>query len=268
MEWVHAEPVTRYSSMEHTRPADSDADTGSTRLSDAHGPVPGANAWGLSGGSSASHTWEMAGHSWAGDEPSSPGMSSFDTNDQSSSAVGNSGVSDMHCTSAFVPGALSDRNGGSTAPPAGPSFSSGRMMAQRDYSDMDGVSTELDLGFAGNGEETTGATATSFMSTTSAQPTSRAGDDGEDAGVVPSRAAKPPPKKKPSRPRTPKKKTKSPAPPVRRVRKVKRPHPPEASLGPNGRERAMAMLRALVDSPLSEEFHKPVVQLHPEVRPG
>lgn len=80
-------------------------------------------------------------------------------------------------------------------------------------------------------------------------------------------ASKPQPKKKLGRPRVPKKKGKpavSPAP--RRVpRKIKRPRPPEVGLGAGGRERVMGLLRSLVDSPLSDEFHKPVVQLHPEV---
>lgn len=78
--------------------------------------------------------------------------------------------------------------------------------------------------------------------------------------------ARPTPKKKPARPRAPKKKVKPQAAPIRRTRKVKKPRPPDVPLGPGGRERAMALLRALVNSPLSEEFRKPVIQLHPEVR--
>lgn len=83
------------------------------------------------------------------------------------------------------------------------------------------------------------------------------------------------PKKKSGRPRAPKKKAKAGAaaaggggaPRRRRVpRKVKRPRAAEVGLGADGRERAMGLLMALVDSPLSEEFHKPVIQLHPEVR--
>lgn len=83
----------------------------------------------------------------------------------------------------------------------------------------------------------------------------------------PTVATKPHPKKKLGRPRAPKKKGKPVAsPPPRRVsRKIKRPRPPEVALGAGGRERAMGLLRSLVDSPLSDEFHKPVVQLHPEV---
>lgn len=78
--------------------------------------------------------------------------------------------------------------------------------------------------------------------------------------------ARPTPKKKPAKPRAPKKKVKPQAAPIRRTRKVKKPRPPDVPLGAGGRERAMALLRALVNSPLSEEFRKPVIQLHPEVR--
>ena len=77
--------------------------------------------------------------------------------------------------------------------------------------------------------------------------------------------ARPTPKKKPRGPRGPKKKPKPPMAPVRRAMKVKKPRPPEVPLGENGRERAMSLLRLLVGSPLSEEFRRPVVQLHPEV---
>lgn len=52
----------------------------------------------------------------------------------------------------------------------------------------------------------------------------------------------------------------------RRVVKVKRARPAEMPLGEGGRERAMDILRLLAASPLSEEFRKPVVQMHPEVR--
>lgn len=52
----------------------------------------------------------------------------------------------------------------------------------------------------------------------------------------------------------------------RRVIKVKKARPAEVPLGEGGRERAMDILRLLAGSPLSEEFRKPVVQLHPEVR--
>lgn len=79
------------------------------------------------------------------------------------------------------------------------------------------------------------------------------------------------PRKKSGRPRPPKKKAKQGGaadarPRVRR--KIKRPRPPEVGLGAGGRDRAMAMLCALVDSPLSDEFHKPVLHLHPEVCAG
>ncbi|CAM9504661.1 unnamed protein product, partial [Ectocarpus fasciculatus] len=51
----------------------------------------------------------------------------------------------------------------------------------------------------------------------------------------------------------------------RRVVKVKKARPPEVGLGERGRERSMDILRLLAGSPLSEEFRKPVVQLHPEL---
>lgn len=76
------------------------------------------------------------------------------------------------------------------------------------------------------------------------------------------------PKKKSGRPRAPKKKGKQGGAVDARprvLRKIKRPRPPEVALGASGRDRAMAMLCSLVDSPLSDEFHKPVLHLHPEV---
>ncbi|CAM9618754.1 unnamed protein product, partial [Ectocarpus sp. 4 AP-2014] len=51
----------------------------------------------------------------------------------------------------------------------------------------------------------------------------------------------------------------------RRVVKVKKARPPEVGLGERGRERSMDILRLLAGSPLSEEFRKPVVLLHPEL---
>lgn len=268
MDWMQLDSVSRYSSMEHSRPADTNGDTSGMRLSDAHGgPVPGVNAWTLSGSSSGGHGWEVPSHDWAGDESSSPGAPSLENNTQASSPVGGASIADMHRTGAFVSGAIPERNG-TMAPPAGPSFSPGRMTIPRDYSGMVGVNSDLELGFAGGGEETAAEGAKVFISTASTQHAPRSGEDAEDVGVVPSRASKPQSKKKPSRPRTPKKKAKSAAAPVRQLRKVKRKYPPEMSLGPNGRARALAVIQRLVDSPLSDEFHKPVVQLHPEVRPG
>ena len=85
------------------------------------------------------------------------------------------------------------------------------------------------------------------------------------AAAAAAAAGRPTPKKKPRGPRAPKKKAKPPAAPMRRAVKVKKPRPPEVPLGENGRERAMDLLRLLVGSPLSEEFHRPVVQMHPEV---
>lgn len=93
-----------------------------------------------------------------------------------------------------------------------------------------------------------------------------AGPPNPSAATNTTGVARPTPKKKPARPRAPKKKAKPPAAPIRRTRKVKKPRPPDVLLGAGGRERAMALLRALVNSPLSEEFRKPVIQLHPEVR--
>lgn len=267
MDWVHTEPVPRYPSTDHMRHTDISADTGSMRLPESHGTASGVNAWTLSGGSSESPSWEVPSHDWTRDEADSPDVQSLENNIQSSSAGGGASMDDMHRTASFVSTAIPERNG-TMASPAEASFSPGRMMEPRGYSGMVGISPELDLGFTGSGEETAAASATNnFMSTTSSTPAQRVGDDTEDA-VVPSRASKAQPKKKPSRPRTPKKKTKSSALPARRVRKVKKPHPTEVPLGSNGRERAIAVIRALVDSPLSDEFHKPVVQLHPEVRAG
>lgn len=91
------------------------------------------------------------------------------------------------------------------------------------------------------------------------------------AGGAPTLPVRPTPKKKSRGPRVPKKKPLKPAnttsttPVRRRAHKVKKTRPAEVALGENGRERAMALLRLLVDSPLSDEFHKPVTQLHPEV---
>lgn len=83
-----------------------------------------------------------------------------------------------------------------------------------------------------------------------------------------------PTKKKPRGPRKKKPKLASPAAPLggaegpvrrRRVVKVKRERAEEVPLGEKGRESAMNIVRLLAGSPLSEEFRKPVVQLHPEV---
>ncbi|CAM9274398.1 unnamed protein product, partial [Choristocarpus tenellus] len=86
---------------------------------------------------------------------------------------------------------------------------------------------------------------------------------------TPSRAAstsRPNPKKKARKPRPsrPKKST-GVSNPVRKRRKVKTPRPPDVPLGEGGREKAMGVLRALVENPLSDEFHKPVTELHPEL---
>eukprot|EP00752_Nemacystus_decipiens_P011440 g10160.t1 len=91
-------------------------------------------------------------------------------------------------------------------------------------------------------------------------------------------AARAPPKKKPRGPRKKRPKVVASAAgaesgvhgvggPVRRRRliKVKRARPAELPLGEGGREKAMDILRLLAGSPLSEEFRRPVVQLHPEL---
>lgn len=85
--------------------------------------------------------------------------------------------------------------------------------------------------------------------------------------------ARAPAKKKPRGPRKKKPKVAAGAGadgggPVRRRRviKVKRARPAELPLGDGGREKAMDILRLLAGSPLSEEFRRPVVQMHPEVR--
>ncbi|CAM9297523.1 unnamed protein product, partial [Discosporangium mesarthrocarpum] len=78
-------------------------------------------------------------------------------------------------------------------------------------------------------------------------------------------ACRPPPKKKARKARTPRPKKPAPTNVVRKRRKIKSPRPPEVPLGSGGRERAMKILQALVDNPLSDEFHKPVTQMHPEL---
>lgn len=305
MDWVRAESVPRYSSMEHQRAGDSNAaDTTTTSAlpHEAHSPIPAFDAWGFSGGSSAAgrrNSWDEEGggrHGWPPGEPAPPlpgtGISlvEHDTvSAQGSSTAGAGSATDFagrssnldlfdNTAAAFMPAAMPvARNGVSCVDsPLGAVYSTGTILESSEYTSassgmVGGVHSETGFESSGTQGSLSMMAPTAFVSEMS-MGLSGVGQQeeakGEAGAAATARAAKAAPKKKPRGPRTPKKKAKAPAaPPARRQvrRKVKRPRPPEVSLGPNGRERAMAMLRALVDSPLSEEFHKPVVQLHPEV---
>lgn len=157
------------------------------------------------------------------------------------------------------------RNGSGHLP--APSYSSGAMFESEHGSGMFalGVGGQGVMGSGGIGAQLEGeGAAASMLPIAGVRPSTATLHSviTADAAAV---AARSTPKKKARGPRAPKKKAKAPAAPIRRALKIKKPRSAEVPLGENGRERAMNVLRMLVDSPLSEEFHKPVLQLHPEV---
>lgn len=283
-DWVHSEALPQLAGAMETlgssNPASNGGPSSMLRAAPQQQLVPNLDAWGVQHeGSSAGHSWQPQPSSnvtgWSGTGGPPPSESVLAANAPSQvAALGSIGGAPHPYFPVATIGSRGDDDDDtllvSAEPPNGSdpqpaaSYLSGATFESSDEPRMVAVTGQVEMGLGG-GRPSPAEAASIFLSS----PSPPSGELG-DVLLAPSAPAPPPtrpaPKKKSGRARAPKKKAKAPVAPVRRTLKVKKRHPPEVPLGANGRERAMAMLRMLVNSPLSEEFQRPVIQMHPEVR--
>lgn len=296
-DWVHSETLPRFAGAMENLGSSNSAPNGPSSSMLRAAPqqqqqrVPNLDSWGIvqrEGSSAGGHSWlpqpssNLTGWSGTGGPPPSEAMPAANAPSQVA-ALGDIGgavaahpyfpVATATTTAARENAGVTllttatPRNGNGSTQQAS-SYLSGTTFESSDEPRMVGVDGQVEVGLDG-ARPPPSETAPIFLSSPSPpQGGGAAGDVSLLSATTPPAPppSRPAPKKKPPRVRAPKKKAKAPVAPVRRTLKVKKRHPPEVPLGAKGRERAMALLRLLVNSPLSEEFQRPVIQMHPEVR--